>query len=115
MDFQAEFFRLVQEAHEAGFTHVHPEEVLTPQEMAHAEKIQAAMDARFEQETRLTKKDMGLLALAVVLRCLCYHLFITLPRKKKQEAVPPAEATPYWTAPPSSPVNAASGEDMYAI
>ena len=115
MDFQAEFFRLVQEAHDAGFTNVHPEEVLTPQEMAHAEKIQATIDARFEQETRLTKKDMGLLALAVVLRCLCYHLFITLPREKKQEAVPPAEATPYWTAPPSSPVNAASGVDMDAI
>lgn len=100
MDFKAEFTRLVQEAHDAGFTHVHPEDVLTPQEMAHAEKIQAAIDSRFAQETSLTKKDMKLLALAVILRCLCYYLFTTLPRQKKQEAAPQIEAPLYWTAPP---------------
>ena len=120
MDFKAEFQRLVQEAHEAGFTQVHPEDVLTPQEMAHAEKIQEALDTRFEQETRLTKKDMGLLALAVILRCLCYYLFTTLPGKKASKAVPQAETPLYWTQPPEAesnpaPVNASSGVDMDAI
>ena len=100
IDFQAEFARLVQEAHDAGFTHVHPEDVLTPEEMAHAEKIQAAIDSRFEQETRLTQKDMGLLALAVILRCLCYYLFTTLPHQKKQETAPQIETPLYWTAAP---------------
>ena len=137
MDFKAEFSRLIEEAHEAGFTHVHPEDVLTPEEMARAEKIREAMDIRFEQETHLTKKDMGLLALAVILRCLCYHLFIALPREKKKEAAPAIETPTYWTAPPevattpakaddsifsssspaatSVPVNASSGVDMDAI
>ena len=111
MDFAAEFARLVEEAHQAGFTNVHPEDVLTAQEMAHAEKIQEAIDTRFEQETCLTKKDMGLLALAVILRCLCHHIFIALPRQKKQEAAPPAETPRYWTAPPevaSAPEKTAS-------
>jgi len=144
MNFAAEFARLVEEAHQAGFTNVHPEEILTPQEMAHAEKIQAAIDIRFEEETRLTKKDMGLLILAVILRCLCYYLFTTLPRQKAQDMVPPAETPVYWTLSPEAeaaadaaskttaatttprlssvrsaavpaPINASSGVDMDAI
>ena len=119
MDFQAEFARLVQEAHDAGFIHVHPEDVLTPEEMAHAEKIQAAIDSRFEQETRLTTKDMGLLTLAVILRCLCYYLFTTLPHQNKQEAAPQIETPPYWTALPevetAAPISASAGVNMDGI
>ena len=35
-DFQKDFRRLVKEAHQAGFTQVYPEQLLSPQEIARA-------------------------------------------------------------------------------
>lgn len=74
-DFSTAFQKLCVEAHEAGFIDVHPEELLSEEEMKAAENFDRALDIRFEMETGLTAKDMAILMTAVVIRVICYYAF----------------------------------------
>lgn len=70
-DFDQAFRELCEEAHKAGFTDVHPEELLTESEMEHAREFDKALDRRFEAETGLTAHDGLILSAAVIIRVIC--------------------------------------------
>ena len=74
-DFSMAFEKLRQEAHAAGFTNVHPEELLSPDEMAQAEMFHQEVESRFEQATELHGKDIAVLAAAVAARIICKAIF----------------------------------------
>lgn len=86
-DYRSEFQRLTEEAHNAGFTNVHPEELLTQEEMAQAEAFSDALDAEFCIATQLQPKDMVILSIAVAARVLFYFLSqkIQMIRRQHQE------------------------------
>lgn len=86
-DFEKDFSRLVKEAHAAGFTKVYPEQLLTPEEMAHAEAAADLLDEEFAKATNLNKKDMAVLFAAAGIRVVCHFLL-----KKLQTFLPTAEA-----------------------
>ena len=73
-DYHQAFRQLVKEAHAAGFVNTHPEELLTEEEMAQAEAYSSQLDEAFCDATRLQKKDMAVLSVAVAARVLCYFL-----------------------------------------
>lgn len=73
-DFSLAFQKLCTEAHEAGFTDVHPEELLTEEEMEAAEEFSRALDIRFKMETGLTAKDWNVLIAAIMIRVVCYYV-----------------------------------------
>lgn len=93
-DFARAFEELRKEAHDAGFTNVHPEDLLSREEMAQAEAFYEAVEERFERETRLRGKDIAILTAAVAARIICKMVF-SLPVSK--EEAPPAEPEKYWT------------------
>ena len=84
-DYSSEFQRLAEEAHNAGFTNVHPEELLTREEMAQAEEFANALDAEFCTATRLQPKDMVILSIAVAARVLFYFLSQKIQMIHKQQ------------------------------
>lgn len=71
-DYEAAFQRLLQEAHKAGFTDVHPEQLLTEEELRNARAYDAALDRHFEAQTELTGKDMEVVMIGAAIRILCY-------------------------------------------
>lgn len=79
-NFSSAFQKLCEEAHEAGFTDVHPEELLSEEEMKAAEDFSQALDARFEMETGMTTKDLSILTAAIVIRVVCYYGFRLLEK-----------------------------------
>ena len=97
-DFSMAFEKLRQEAHAAGFTNVHPEELLSPDEMAQAEMFHQEVESRFEQATELHGKDIAVLAAAVAARIICKAIF-SVPIPQEDQAVA-KEAEQYWTGMP---------------
>lgn len=81
-DFSLAFQKLCTEAHEAGFTDVHPEELLTEEEMEAAEEFSRALDIRFKMETGLTAKDWNVLTAAIVIRVVCYYVSKSFSEKE---------------------------------
>lgn len=85
-DFQADFEQLVQEAHAAGFTDVHPEELLSEAEMKQATDFANHLDDAFCQATALKKKDLVVLLAAVAARTVCSLLMNKALVEKPVEA-----------------------------
>ena len=78
MDYEREFQELVRKAREAGFTDVHPEDLLTAEEMAFAEEYSQELDLQFAAATGLTPQDMSVAAIGI-----CLHILrIYLPKAK---------------------------------
>lgn len=73
-DYQEEFQRLCEEAHRAGFTDAHPEELLSAEEMRKAEAVDRELDIRFAESTGLREKDMLVLAIAVMIHSICFFV-----------------------------------------
>ena len=73
-DFEKDFQRLVEEAHAAGFTDAHPEDLLTEEEMAQANEFDERLDLEFARATGLTPKDMGVMTISVALRLLSFFV-----------------------------------------
>lgn len=67
-NYESEFDKLVIEAREAGFVNVHPEELLSADEMEHARKFDKELDLDFAKKTGLKGKDVFILCIAVVLQ-----------------------------------------------
>jgi len=113
-DFAAAFEKLREEAHAAGFTDVHPEELLTAEEMRHAEAFEEELDARFMLETSLTSTDMRILAVAVALRIACFHLFSAALSAEERGTLPDAVLVQENAAQPSPVpnVNAMEGVNL---
>ena len=86
-DFQADFERLVQEANAAGFTDVHPEDLLSEDELKQAENFAEHLDDAFCQATALNKKDLVVLVIAVAVRTVC-SLLMNKSLAKQPEAAP---------------------------
>ena len=84
-NFDALFDQLCEEAHKAGYTNVHPEELLTADEMRSAQEFCDALDKRFERETHLTFEDMKILFLAVLTRVILYYSLRFLGNKFKDK------------------------------
>ena len=85
--FQKDFRRLVQEAHAAGFTKVHPEELLTPGEMARAKMAADRLDEEFAAQTRLRRKDIQVLIIAVAIRVASNFLLKKIQMMNQDEAL----------------------------
>lgn len=135
-DYHNEFQQLVREAHEAGFTDVHPEDLLTQEEMACAEKFSDQLDAEFCAATKLQAKDLAVLLIAVAARVLVYFLsrkiqairsqnkaqdstqegVSPVPQVLPPESNPPLSASSssfsLGNAPVTLPINAAQGVDI---
>ena len=77
-DFEHGFEKLVQEAHAAGFTDVHPEQLLTDEEIANALAFSEQLDEEFAKTTRLQNKDIPVLIVATVTRVIVYYLKLFL-------------------------------------
>lgn len=73
-DYREEFQRLCEEAHRAGFTDVHPEELLSAEEIRRAEAVDRELDIRFAESTGLKEKDMAVLAIAVMIHSVCFFV-----------------------------------------
>ena len=135
-DYHNEFQKLVSEAHEAGFIDVHPEELLTREEMAHAEAFSDQLDAEFRAATKLQPKDLVVLLIAVAVRVLVYFLSRKIQAIRSQntaqdstqesaapapQVLPPESTAPLNASPASFslgnapamlPINAAQGVDI---
>ncbi len=75
-----EFAKLAAEAKAAGFTNVQPEELLTSDEIAHALAYEAQLDEEYIKTTRLQKKDLAIMFVAVVLQVLRFYISSFLNR-----------------------------------
>lgn len=75
-----EFAKLAAKARAAGFTNVSPEELLTPDEIAHALAYEAQLDEEYIKTTRLQKKDLAIMFVAVVLQVLRFYISSFLNR-----------------------------------
>ena len=73
-DFEKDFERLVAEAHEAGFTNVHPEELLSKEEIEQARGFEERLDAEFAAATGLTKGDVAVVGVAVIFRVVLHFI-----------------------------------------
>lgn len=116
-DYEAAFQQLCQEAHAAGFTDIHPEQLLTKEEMQHAREFDAALDLQFENQTKLTKKDMGVAAIAVAIRVLCYAIMKKL-RANRTYSQSPSDTEPVLepqTSGSSRTIDASSGVSMETL
>lgn len=84
-DFSIAFKELCEEAHAAGFTDVHPEDLLSAEEMKHAEDFSNALDSRFRAETGLSSKDMNILNIAIAIRVFWHYTIVFLfPRTETE-------------------------------
>lgn len=120
-DYHSQFQQLVQEAHDAGFTNVHPEELLTAEEMARAQEFSDNLDREFCNATRLQQKDLVVLTIAVAARVLIHFLSLKIGGSKEAktegpqilapEKEPSAQTPPAVDAAPIS-VDAAQGVDI---
>ncbi|HOL87445.1 MAG TPA: hypothetical protein PLK32_08830 [Defluviitoga tunisiensis] len=81
-DFSKAFEQLCKEAHEAGFTDVHPEDLLSADEMKQAEDFNKALDEKFKSENGLTSKDIFILLIAIAIRVVCYYIYMMKNRKE---------------------------------
>ena len=72
-DFSAAFMELCEEAHNAGFTDVRPKDLLSAEEMEHAEDFSRMLDERFKSEAGLSSKDYEILIIAIVIRVFCHY------------------------------------------
>lgn len=72
-DFSAAFTELCEEAHKAGFTDVRPEDLLSVEEMEHADNFSRMLDERFKSETGLSSRDYEILIVAIVIRVFCHY------------------------------------------
>jgi len=97
-DFVRAFWQLVQEAHEAGFTNTHPEELLSQAEMEQAERFHEALDQRFREQSGLTGKDMIIVLAATAVRILCYYAFSYLFTAKTPDAADMQPEEPFAAA-----------------
>lgn len=119
-DYRSEFERLVKEAHEAGFTDTHPEDLLTPEEMEQAERFSDELDAEFQHRTKLHAKDLKVLFIAVAARVLVHALsgkILSICRQNKGQEQAQAQPEAQVFAPKAdtvsqqSQLNAASSVD----
>lgn len=101
--FEEAFAALVREAHEAGFTDVHPEQLLTEEEIANARAFSWQLDEEFERITGLQAKDIFVLLTAVAIRLTFYSLKHFLSSAENEASLPDA---------PVSVPDASSGVDM---
>lgn len=90
-DFQKDFQRLCEEAHTAGFIDVHPEELLSAEEMQRAEAINRELDLRFLETTGLKKKDAVVLTIAVMMRMVCFFMYRKIDRFQLAKESQPVE------------------------
>lgn len=90
-DAHLEFQHLVRQAHDAGFTDAHPEDLLTAEEMARAEETADRLDEEFRRATRLQKKDVTVLLIAVAARVLCHLVTKKQQGQKPQDTPAPAQ------------------------
>lgn len=86
--FEEAFAALVREAHEAGFTDVHPEQLLTEEEIANAMAFSRQMDEEFERITGLQIKDIFVLLIAVAIRLTFYYLKHFLSSSENEASLP---------------------------
>lgn len=115
-DYEAAFQQLCQEAHAAGFTDIHPQQLLTEEELRHAREFDSALDMQFETQTRLTKKDMQIVAIAVAIRVLCY--IVLKKMRQKQTAKASSNTEPVLEQPASGSdkiIDASSGVSVDAM
>ena len=75
IDYRAEFEKLVDQAHAAGFTAVQPTDVLTAEELRRADAVSRQLDEAFSSATRLKGKDLAVLWIAVALRVIIYFMY----------------------------------------
>lgn len=108
-DFHEGFAKLVEQAHAAGFTDVHPEELLTPEEMENARAFGSQLDEQFAEATRLRGKDLAVLMAAVAVRLALRFIKTEKsdPLKASAEKADPTAAQPV--------TDAASGVDIQSI
>ena len=104
-DYEKDFQELVKEAHAAGFTDVHPEQMLTQEELARATAFAEQLDMEFERATGLQKKDMIVLMVAVVCRVICHALMQTVDAALE-------EVVESGNLPDDTAIDAASGVDI---
>ena len=90
-DFQKDFQRLAQEARAAGFTNVHPEQLLTPEEIRHAQEFSQKLDRDFRAATKLQTKDMVILIAAVAVRVLVFFFMRTFQFDSQPQEAQTAE------------------------
>ncbi|MBE6970214.1 MAG: hypothetical protein E7442_08900 [Ruminococcaceae bacterium] len=101
--FEEGFAALVKEAHEAGFTDVHPEQLLTEEEISRAMAFSQQLDEEFERITGLQVKDLVALFVAVAIRLTLCSLKRFLFSVGEDSSLPDA---------PASELDASSGVDM---
>ena len=113
-DFQKDFRRLVKEAHQAGFTQVYPEQLLSPQEIARANAAAQQLDDSFAAATRLQKKDIMVLTIAVAIRVTCHFLSLAISEGDSSRSGEAADSRdPRMPEPAAgSPVDATQGVDI---
>lgn len=75
IDFSVEFEKLKIEARKHGYVDVHPDDLLSAEEIQRANEFSNQLDERFKQETGLTNKDITVLVVATAIRVVCYFLF----------------------------------------
>lgn len=74
IDYEREYQALVAEAKAAGFINVHPEELLTAEEMTFAKEYSSKLDQQFASVTHLAMQDMSVVGVGVVLHLLRIYL-----------------------------------------
>ncbi len=83
-DYEQQYRALVFKAKEAGFVNVHPEELLTAEEMAFAEEFNRKLDQQFAAETSLSVQDMFVVGIGIALHLL--RLFLPKAAVPEEEA-----------------------------
>ena len=84
-DYAADFQRLVEEAHKAGFTETRPEDILTEQELRWCASYEEQLDMEFCQKTELQSKDLWLMCIAAAIRVMLHYMQATLSVKEAQK------------------------------
>lgn len=87
--FSEDFARLREEAHAAGFVNVHPEELMTQEEILTATAFQRNLDQRFAAETGLSGKDLLIAQAVAAIRIFCQHL--TTPSAEESATLPTSD------------------------
>lgn len=98
-DFTEAYRALVKEANEKGFVGVTPEDLLSEEDIRHAEERRIEIDRVFAKETGLREKDIGLLMIAAAVKVTVYAIssFAFEKGRSKDQRVVPVPAGPHQT------------------
>ena len=72
-DFAADFQRLVEQAHAAGFQNTRPESLLSDEELQQCLDYSRQLDVRFADQTGLREKDIWILCVATAVRVALFY------------------------------------------